>query len=153
MHISSKGVRLIVTFEGCHLEAYKCPAGKWTIGYGHTKGVKPGQRLKSEKEARELLRKDLKQYEGYVNKAVEDKKIGFKLNQNQFDALTSFVYNLGYENLLQLVTNRDEGTIAEKMLYYYHAGGKELEGLKRRREAEQKLFLTKKRRGKDVNNI
>lgn len=146
MNISSKGVKLIASFEGCRLQAYQCSAGKWTIGYGHTSGVKPGQRLNSEREARMLLKEDLKQYVKYVNQAVRDKNIGFKLNQNQFDALTSFVYNLGNGSLLQLVTNRDAKTVAKKMLFYnkIKKDGKmvELAGLKRRREAEQKLFLT-----------
>ncbi len=143
MKISSKGVSLIAEFEGCRLKAYKCPADVWTIGYGHTAGVKPGSTLKSEKEARRLLEKDLEKYAGYVNQAVKDKKIRFKLNQNQFDALTSFVYNLGYGSLLNLVTNRDARTIADKILLYNKANGKELDGLKRRRTAEQKLFLSK----------
>lgn len=146
MNISSKGVKLIASFEGCRLEAYQCSAEKWTIGYGHTSGVKPGQRLKSEREARRLLKEDLKQYVKYVNQAVRDKNIGFKLNQNQFDALTSFVYNLGNGSLLQLVTNRDAKTVAEKMLLYnkIKKNGEmvELAGLTRRRQAEQKLFLT-----------
>lgn len=144
MKISHRGISLITEFEGCHLKAYRCPAGVWTIGYGHTEGVKPGDKIKSEKEARELLKKDLEKYAGYVNQAVKNKKIGFELNQNQFDALTSFVYNLGYGSLLNLVTNRDARTVADKMLLYNKAGGKELEGLKRRRKAEREMFLGKK---------
>ena len=93
--ISDTGVALIAKFEGCYLEAYKCPAGVWTIGYGHTGNVKKGDTLASETEAMALLKKDLKQYAGYVNQRIANKKISFSLNQNQFDALTSFTYNLG----------------------------------------------------------
>ncbi len=142
MKISNKGIDLITKFEGCQLKAYKCPAGVWTIGYGHTENVKKGDTLASEQEARELLLKDMKKYEDYVNKAVADKSIRFPLNQMQFDALTSFVYNCGYGNLLQLVRGRNAQTVAKKMLLYDKGGGKVLSGLTRRRKAEQKLFLS-----------
>lgn len=140
--ISDKGINMIAQFEGCRLEAYKCPAGVWTIGYGHTKNVKSGDRLSSEAEAKKLLKKDLEVYEGYVNECVENGKIGFSLNQNQFDALTSFVYNCGKGNLQQLVTGRNAATIAQKILLYNKGGGQVLNGLVKRREAEQKLFLS-----------
>lgn len=140
--ISNKGIQMIAQFEGCRLEAYKCPAGVWTIGYGHTKNVKSGDRLSSEAEAKQLLKKDLEVYEGYVNECVENGKIGFSLNQNQFDALTSFVYNCGKSNLQQLVTDRNAATIAQKILLYNKGGGQVLNGLVKRREAEQKLFLS-----------
>ena len=84
-----KGLELIKEFEGCRLTAYKCPANVWTIGYGHTKGVKQGQKI-TLSEAEELLKDDLKIYESYVNKYVK-----VSLNQNQFDALVSFTYNCG----------------------------------------------------------
>jgi LysM repeat protein len=67
--------------------------------------------------------------------------IGFEVNQNMFDALVSFCYNLGYGNLVQLVTNRDKGTVAEKMLLYVYANGKVFQGLVNRRQAERELFL------------
>ena len=141
--ISDTGVALIAKFEGCYLEAYKCPAGVWTIGYGHTGNVKKGDTLASETEAMALLKKYLKQYAGYVNQRIANKKISFSLNQNQFDALTSFTYNLGPGCLDTLVNGRNAKTVASKMLLYNKAGGRVLEGLKRRRKAEQQLFLKK----------
>ncbi len=140
MVISDKGVDLIAGYEGCRLEAYVCPAGAWTIGYGHTEGVKKGDRLASEGEAKKLLKKDLEKYGGYVNDFMEKGTISFPLNQNQFDALTSFCYNCGKGNLQRLVSGRDADTVAQKMLQYNKANKKELPGLKRRREEESALF-------------
>jgi GH24 family phage-related lysozyme (muramidase) len=141
MTISDAGVALIAKYEGCRLEAYKCPAGVWTIGYGHTAGVNQGDRLSSEAEAKALLKEDLKKYGNCVNDCVKNGLITFSLNQNQFDALTSFCYNCGQGNLKKLVTNRDEQTIAEKLLQYVKGGGKVLPGLVKRREEEKDLFL------------
>lgn len=142
MEISDRGVELVAKYEGCRLEAYKCPAGVWTIGYGHTAGVNEGDRLPSEEAAKKLLKEDLKKYSGYVNACVKDGSITFPLNQNQFDALTSFCYNCGKGNLQKLVTGRDAVTVAEKMLLYNKGGGKVLPGLVRRREEEHNLFLS-----------
>ena len=142
MTISDRGVELIAKYEGCRLEAYKCPAGVWTIGYGHTAGVKEGDRLPSQEAAKELLKKDVEKYGGYVNNCVKNGQITFPLNQNQFDALTSFCYNCGNGNLQKLVSGRDAATIAEKILLYNKGGGKVLAGLQRRREEERALFLS-----------
>ncbi len=141
MTISDAGVDLIAKYEGCRLTAYKCPAGVWTIGYGHTAGVNPGDVLASEKDAKALLKEDLKKYGGYVNNCIKEKRIIFPINQNQFDALTSFCYNCGPGNLQKLVSGRDEQTIADKLLQYVKGGGKVLPGLVRRREDERALFL------------
>lgn len=141
MHISDRGVDLIAKYEGCRLEAYKCPAGVWTIGYGHTAGVKEGDRLASEEAAKALLKEDLSKYGGYVNACVKKGLIGFSLTQNMFDALTSFCYNCGNGNLQKLVTDRDAVTVADKLLLYNKGGGKVLPGLVRRREEERELFL------------
>lgn len=141
MHISDRGVDLIAKYEGCRLEAYKCPAGVWTIGYGHTAGVKEGDTLASEQAAKTLLKEDLAKYGGYVNACVKKGMIGFALNQNQFDALTSFCYNCGNGNLQKLVEGRDAATVADKLLLYNKGGGKVLPGLARRREEERELFL------------
>jgi GH24 family phage-related lysozyme (muramidase) len=92
MNISKVGIELIKKFEGCVLFGYKDPVGIPTIGYGHTGGVVVGQRI-SQARADELLKQDLKRFE----KAVND--LGLKLNQNQFDALVSFAYNVGPETL------------------------------------------------------
>ena len=142
MHISDRGVDLIARYEGCRLEAYKCPAGVWTIGYGHTAGVKEGDTLASEEAAKALLKGDLSKYGGYVNACVKKGMIGFVLTQNMFDALTSFCYNCGNGNLQKLVTGRDAVTVADKMLLYNKGGGKVLPGLVRRREEERELFLS-----------
>ena len=88
MRTSQKGINLIKEFEGCRLKAYKCPAGVWTISYGHTSNVRPNQSITRE-EAEKLLREDLRMYEHHVENTVKG------LNQNQFDALVSFTYNCG----------------------------------------------------------
>lgn len=134
MKISSRGIELIKSFEGCRLKAYLCPAGVWTIGYGHTAGVKKGQTI-SQNQADAYLASDLKKYEEYVNQT------DLKLNQNQFDALVSFTYNCGNGNLKKLVRNRSVEQIGEAILLYNKSNGKVLNGLVRRREAEHELFF------------
>jgi len=141
MRISDGGVALVAKYEGCRLKAYKCPAGVWTIGYGHTAGVNEGDTLPSEEAARELLKKDLARYAGCVNNCVKKGLITFPLTQNQFDALTSFCYNCGEGSLQRLVSGRDAAAIAEKIPAYNKGGGRVLEGLVKRREEERKLFL------------
>ena len=139
MKISSKGVSLIKSFEGCRLKAYKCPAGVWTIGYGHTAGVKEGDCITQE-QADEYLRNDLTKYE----KAVLNYDAIYHFNQNQFDALVSFTYNCGVGNLKNLTQNgkRTLAQISLKILLYNKAGGVVLRGLQRRRAAEKELFDT-----------
>lgn len=142
MSVSDKGVELIAGFEGCRLEAYQCAAGVWTIGYGHTADVHEGDTLPSKEAAKELLKKDLKVYGGHVNDYVKKGIISFPLNQNQFDALTSFCYNCGSGNLKRLVSNRDAATVAGKILLYTKSGGRVLDGLVERRKKERLLFLS-----------
>ncbi|MCM1162272.1 MAG: N-acetylmuramoyl-L-alanine amidase [Roseburia sp.] len=142
MSISEKGVELIAKYEGCKLTAYKCPAGVWTIGYGHTMGVKQGDTLPSDQAAKALLKEDLKKYGDYVNNFRKKGIISFPLNQNQFDALTSFTYNCGNGSLQKLVSGRDAATIADKLLLYNKGGGKVLAGLTKRRQEERELFLS-----------
>ena len=93
MNISEEGLSLIKKFEGLELEAYKCAAGVWTLGYGHTAGVQEGD-VWSEEQANEQLKIDMHIYAGYINDHVT-----CPLSQNQFDALVSWVYNLGPTNL------------------------------------------------------
>ena len=140
MRISERGIELIKKYEGCYLSAYKCPAGKWTIGYGHTKDVKKGDTLASGEEAEKLLIRDLEIYAGYVNTCIKNHTLAFLPTQNQFDALTSFVYNLGPGNLKKLVQGRDAETIANKIQLYNKGGGKALAGLVKRRREEWELF-------------
>ena len=136
----NKGIELIKQFEGCKLTSYKCPAGVWTIGYGHTAGVYEGQKITHE-EVETLLKNDLKKYEKYVNDYVK-----VELNQNQFDALVSFTYNLGpgslkKSTLLKKINQNEFEAAAEEFLKWVKANGKTLPGLVKRRKAERELFL------------
>lgn len=142
MDISEEGVQFIMKFEGCRLKAYQSAGGTWTIGYGHTHGVTPSDTLPSQEAARALLYEDLKEYTGYVNTYREMGVIGFSLNQNQFDALTSFCYNRGSGSLRELVTERSEVAVADGMLSYILVNGEINEGLRRRREEERAMFLS-----------
>lgn len=139
MKTGSKGIDLIKHFEGCELEAYKCPAGVWTIGYGHIKGVKEGMTI-TEQQAEEMLKSELNEYEGYINNLVTA-----ELNQNQFDAMVSWVYNLGGGNLgastlLKVLNAGDYDGVPAQIMRWNKAGGKVLEGLTRRRQAEADMF-------------
>jgi lysozyme len=139
MNISKEGLSLIKKFEGCELEAYKCAAGVLTIGYGSTKGVKEGDTITQE-EADKLLLHEMNEYEGYINDAVT-----VDLKQNQFDALVSWVFNLGPANLkastmLKVLNNKEYDDVPAQIKRWNKAGGKVLQGLIRRREAEALLF-------------
>ena len=138
--IGQAGLALIKQHEGCRLAAYRCAAGVWTIGYGHTAGVHSGMTI-TQAQADVYLQQDIAKFEGYVNNPVYV-PITAKLNQNQFDALVSFAFNLGAGNLRKLCKGRTAAQIARTMPNYNKAAGKVLAGLKRRREAEQKLFNT-----------
>ena len=138
MKTSQRGINLIKQFEGVRLTAYKCPAGVYTIGYGHTRGVQRGMRI-TEEEASAFLAADLRNSE----KAVERYESFYHWNQNEFDALVSFTFNCGAVNLRALLRNgrRNRSQIAETLPLYRKAGGKVLKGLERRRAAEKALFL------------
>lgn len=141
MNISEKGISLIKNFEGCRLEGYKCPAGVPTIGYGHTGSeVHVGMKI-TQSEADRLLKNDLIVHCNNVSKLVN-----VPLNQNQFDALVSLEYNIGYgaflkSTLLKLLNQKKYNEAAEQFLRWKYAGGKVLAGLERRRKAEKELFL------------
>ncbi len=137
MKTTERGINLIKEFEGCRLEAYKCPAGVWTIGYGHTGGVKEGQVITKEK-ATNLLKDDLKRFEDHV----ESFRKKYNWNQNQFDAMVSFAYNIGSINQLTANGTRTIQQISGKITAYNKAAGKVLKGLERRRAAEKALFDT-----------
>lgn len=139
MKLSENGARILKNFEGVRLEAYKCSAGVPTIGVGHT-GTVDGQPIHmgmsiTKEKADELFNEDIKKFENYVN------KINLKLNQNQFDALVSFTFNLGFGCLYTLVRNRNLQQIADALLKYNKAGGKVVDGLVKRRKKERELFL------------
>ena len=127
MNISAEGIALIKKFEGCELEAYKCSAGVWTIGYGHTKDVVEGMTITQE-QAEEMLVEELHEYEKYVNENVT-----VALSQNQFDALVSWVYNLGPANLkastmLKVLNSGKYEDVPAQIKRWNKAGGKVLEG-------------------------
>lgn len=150
MKTSSKGVSLIKQFEGCRLTAYKCPAGVWTIGYGHTAGVNKGDTI-TQQTADDYLRDDLVKYENAVLKYNSI----YHFNQNQFDALVSFTYNCGVGNLKNLTQSgkRTISQISAKLPLYNKAGGVVLRGLQRRRTAEKELFDTPIKSDKMDTNI
>ena len=146
MQTSDKGIALIKQFEGCKLTAYQDSVGVWTIGYGWTKPVdgKPiraGMTIKQE-TAERLLKTGLVSYENDVSRLVK-----VNLTQGQFDALVSFTYNLGVRSLststlLRKLNAGDYAGAADEFLRWNKAGGKVLNGLTRRREAERALFLS-----------
>ena len=136
MKISKKGIELIKKWEGCRLKAYYCPAGVLTIGYGHTgKDVKRGMVI-TESKAESLLVKDLEKFE----KKVEKYNDVYNFNQNQFDALVSFAYNIGSIDQLTNNGKRSIDVITQKIVLYCKANGKRLSGLYNRRLDEQRLF-------------
>lgn len=137
MRISNVGLNLIKKYEGCRLTAYKDAVGIWTIGYGHTRGVKEGQTITPE-QADDFLRFDLENAEKHVT--AYDSIYHF--SQSQFDALVSFTYNCGARNLKRL-TNGGKRTVYEisnAIPNYNKAGGKVLKGLVRRRNDEKAMF-------------
>jgi lysozyme len=140
--ISEEGLSLIKRFEGCRLEAYKCSGGVWTIGYGHTENVKEGDTITQDK-ADKLLKSDIAQFEVYVNYSVM-----VEVNQSQFDALVAWTFNLGPGNLrestlLKVLNNQDYTSVPREIKRWNKAGGKTLDCLIRRREAESLLFQNK----------
>ena len=140
MRLSANGLNLIKSFEGCKLTAYKCvPTEKYyTIGYGHYgPDVKVGMTI-TLKRAEELLLQDCQKFVNHVNTYMDK----YNFNQNQFDALVSFAYNIG--NIKQLTANgtRTIAQISAKITAYNKSGGKVLNGLVKRRAKEKELFDT-----------
>ncbi|MBO7695433.1 MAG: lysozyme [Methanobrevibacter sp.] len=135
LKISENGLNLIKKFEGCKLTAYQDVVGVWTIGYGHISGVKKGMKI-TQAQADEYLKKDISSVEIKVNKYYDK----YKFNQNQFDALCSFCYNIGSINQLTANGTRSIDVISQKILSYTKAGGKTIKGLENRRKAEKELF-------------
>lgn len=142
MTTSERGLSLIKSFEGLRLESYLCPAKVWTIGYGHTSGVKHGQTI-TEEQAEQFLKDDLLTFE----KAVLAHNL--KLSQNQFDALVSFTYNVGGGNLnkstllRKVKENSKDASIRNEFMKWNKANGKALAGLTRRRKGEADLYFEK----------
>ena len=157
MKISQEGLSLIKKFEGCptdddgNVVSYRCAANVPTIGFGSTKykgqPVQDGMKI-SMQEAEDLLIHEMDEYEGYINHMVKA-----ELKQCEFDALVAWVFNLGPSNLssstlLQKLNNKDWNDVPSQIKRWNKAGGKVLEGLTRRREAEALLF-----QGQDWSHI
>ena len=139
MKTSAEGIALIKKFEGLELDWYQCSANVWTLGYGHTQGVAEGDSC-SEEEAEIILVNDLKEFETYVNALVD-----VELDQNQFDALVAWTFNLGPTNLrtstlLKKLNAGEYNDVPSEIKRWNRAGGQVLDGLIRRREAEALLF-------------
>lgn len=138
MKTSRKGVDLITKYEGFSSTVYLCPAGYETIGYGHQTFGKPFSEISIE-QARELLATDLIEREDNLN------KLNLDLNQNQFDAVISFIYNLGFgvflkSTMYKLLKSREHSLAAKEFIKYVYSKGKKLAGLIKRRQSEQSLF-------------
>ena len=147
MKISEKGLGLIKEFEGLVLKPYKDAVGIPTIGYGNTyyedgRKVSLSDPAITEERATALLKMVVKRYEDAINRYVQ-----VPITQNQFDALVSFAYNIGNENvrkstLMKLLNRKQYTEAADQLLRWNKAGGKTLKGLTRRRQAERVLFLS-----------
>jgi len=144
MEISAAGISLIKQFESLRLDAYRCPAGFWTIGWGHTENVKNGMRITRE-QAEDLLREDVRQVEAALPAVIH-----VPLTQGQHDALVSLCFNLrgGALRLASLAPRLvaklnagDTAGAADEFLDVNKANGIALPGLTRRREAERALFV------------
>ena len=148
MKISQAGIDLIKSFEGLKLNAYKCPAGIVTIGYGSTfyadkSPIKMGDKLKDKIAAEELLKVTILTFESTINGLFYN----VTLTQNQFDALVCFVFNIGPNAfaastlLKKAKVNPNDKTIALEFAKWVNAGGKKLPGLVKRRKAESDLYF------------
>ena len=142
MKISQSGLDLIKSFEGLSLVAYKDIIGVITIGYGHTSPSLTMNQKVTLKEAEDLLKADVVRFENGVNSLVK-----VPITQNQFDALVSFSYNLGTNNLgkstllKKLNSGAPVGEIVAEFVKWNRAGGKVVKGLTDRRQKESTLFL------------
>ena len=140
IRISEKGKELIRKSEGLRYEAYKCPAKIYTIGYGHTNGVKKNDYITKE-QAEKYLEEDLAPIESWLTLA------DLNLNQNQYDALASFMFNLGINafsksTLLRRIKEGDEEGIRKNFMLWVHAGTTVLPGLLKRRQREVELYFS-----------
>ena len=143
MKASIDAYELIKQFEGLRLKAYLCPAGIWTIGYGHTSGVSPNSFITIQ-EADEYLHRDVATIEMQLN------KLNLSLRQCQWDAIVSFVFNVGIGNfkastlLAKIRINPDDNSIMDEFLRWVYANGKVMRGLQKRRLTEMKLYFSDK---------
>lgn len=142
MKVSQACIDLIKHFEGLSTKAYRCTSGVLTIGYGHTAKVKEGDVI-TEKQAEQLLKSDLTQVAKKIDSALTADEI--EINQNQFDALCSFAFNVGFGALLdsKLWAKLKDGDLqgaAKEFSKWIYDNGKKLKGLELRRQAERRLF-------------
>lgn len=145
--MNTNAIELIKEFEDLRLEAYLCPAGVWTIGWGHTKGVKKGMKI-TEEQAEELLEEDMQE----AIRVVE--RLNVDLSDNQYNALVSFVFNIGGSAFAKstirrkILANPENPKIAEEMKKWKYATNSKtkkkevLSGLVRRREKEAELYFS-----------
>lgn len=139
MRISDEGVALVKKHEGLRLKSYICPAGKWTVGYGHTRTAQAGIEI-TEREADMLLRSDIEIAEVCVNRH------NLVLSQRMFDALVSLAFNIGCANfnkstlLLKIKGHSPINEVRYQWMRWVHGGGKVLPGLVKRREEEWRLY-------------
>ncbi len=139
--VNQDGIDLIKRFEGLRLSPYRCPTGLWTIGWGHTRTVRPGMQL-NEAAAEKLLDEDLSLAENAVSRLVT-----VPLSENQYAALVAFVFNVGAGNfekspLLRLLNRGWYEQVPAQLARWNRASGEVLGGLARRRAAEAKLWNT-----------
>jgi lysozyme len=139
--LNKTSLSLIESFEGLKLTAYQDSVGVWTIGWGHTKGVKRGQKITRE-EAEEFLREDLAEAAHGVEKAIK-----VDIGDNEFGACVSLAFNIGVgafagSSIVRYINRNQFDRAADAFLNWNHAGGEVVKGLTRRRQAERKLFLT-----------
>jgi len=140
MTTSPQGRTMIEAFEGLRLEAYQDQRGIFTIGYGHTAGVKPGDVI-TQTQADAFLAQDLQHTEAFVSSHVT-----VPLTQNQFDALVSLTYNIGVGNFLdstlrRLLNESDYEDAANQFLVWSDVNGVQNAGLLSRRTQERTLFV------------
>lgn len=145
MQVNQRGLELIKEFEGFRSKAYKCSAGVWTVGYGHTSAagapvVGPMTKV-TLAQGEDILRRDLATFEEAVGSAVR-----VELTPNQFSALVSFCFNVGAgafrgSSVLKAVNAKQFADVPRRLALWNKAGGKVLPGLVRRRAAEAALFL------------
>lgn len=141
--MTREGIELIKSFEGCRLEAYKCQAGVWTIGYGHTQGVYEGKKI-TEEEAERLLASDLAKFEMGVRNILGSVANGMR--ENKIDALVSLAFNIGLsafqQSTLVKTIKRADGVeaVCKQFLRWRFVGKRTSKGLLRRRIAEAERY-------------
>ena len=146
MKMTDEGLALIKRFEGFRGSAYRCPAGLWTIGYGHTSragppAVTPNLRM-TEAQAHGVLTADVERFARDVRLALRR-----DLNDQQFSALVSFAYNVGAgaflaSSVLKAVNAGDFDAVPRRLQLWIKGDGRVLPGLVKRRAAEAEMFMS-----------